>query len=245
MEGLVRVMDMEARQKEVADEFDKYNNTYASTVDDALAFSGLKADFFAKVKASYLIDILDQELGSSSESNILDVGCGIGIYHPLIGSKVGSVSGCDVSEACVNTARAANPGVDYAVYEGGRLPYDDGAFDAAFTICVMHHVPPDAWSVFCQEMARVVRAGGVVVVFEHNPRNPLTMRVVNRCPFDKDAVLLKPKETNALLRQAGLQNVSHRHILNLPAAGALLRRVDGLFSWCGLGAQYYCAGKKA
>jgi hypothetical protein len=93
-------------------------------------------------------------------------------------------------------------------------------------------------------MARVVRPGGLVTIFEHNPRNPLTMRVVNNCPFDADAVLLNSKETSRLITDSGLDIWRRKHILSIPAAGSALRRVDQMLSWVGLGAQYYVAGRR-
>jgi ubiquinone/menaquinone biosynthesis C-methylase UbiE len=84
------------------------------------------------------------------------------------------LTGIDVASTVVEEARAANPGVTYHDYDGDRLPYPDQSFDAAYTIAVMHHVPPPQWPAFLQEMRRVVRPGGLIVIFEHNPINPLT-----------------------------------------------------------------------
>ena len=93
--------------------------------------------------------------------------------------------------------------MSYDVYDGATLPYSDGCFDLAFAICVVHHVPPRLWNVFASEMRRVLKPAGLALVFEHNPRNPLTMRVVNSCPFDADAVLLRNETAEALLSTAG------------------------------------------
>ncbi len=81
-----------------------------------------------------------------------------------------------MSAACIQTARERNASVDYSVYDGQRLPYDDASFDFAYTICVMHHVPPAQWPAFAAEMRRVVKPGGMAAVFEHIPYNPLTRR---------------------------------------------------------------------
>lgn len=236
---------MDPQQKAVADEFDKYDRTYTSAVNDAIGLPGLKADFFTRVKANYLVELLTDVFGSAQGVGLLDVGCGVGNYHPLLKNRVRTLAGVDVSAACVERAASANPEVAYSSYDGTRLPYPDASFDAAVTICVMHHVPTAHWSRFAAEMARVVRPGGLVVVFEHNPRNPLTMRVVNRCPFDRDAVLLRAEQTMALLTGAGLQAVAASSILTIPAGNAMLRGIDRMFSWLPLGAQYYATGRKA
>jgi ubiquinone/menaquinone biosynthesis C-methylase UbiE len=234
---------MDPQQKAIAQEFDRYNTSYKEAVNAALSFSGLEVDFFTRVKAGYLLDLLGETFGDSAGLDVLDVGCGVGNYHALVKPKVKSLSGVDVSSACVARAVAAHPDVSYAAYDGERLPYDDETFDAAFTICVMHHVPPPAWPGFVAEMARVLRPGGLALVFEHNPRNPLTMKVVNRCAFDRDAVLLRAEDTVRLF-EAAFERVESSFILTVPAANRLLRAVDRLFSGLPLGAQYYVRARK-
>jgi len=231
-------------QADVAKEFDAYRETYAQTVNESLVVPGLDVDFFTRVKADYLIDIITREIGDPKTARVLDIGCGVGVYHQNLRPRVGSLSGVDVSVQSIDMAKTHNDGVDYSHYAGARLPYDDGSFDVAMTVCVMHHVPVPMWENFASEMARILRPGGMAVVFEHNPRNPLTMRIVNRCPFDADAVLLKPAKTKSLLSGAGFDAVRARHILSVPPAGKALRLIDGLFSPLHLGAQYYALGKK-
>ncbi|WP_018147770.1 class I SAM-dependent methyltransferase [Henriciella marina] len=235
---------MDPAQRAVAEEFDRYQENYKSAVDDALAFSSLNADFFTKVKEAYLVDLIEDGLGPVDQQTVLDVGCGVGVYHGMLAPKLKALHGCDVSEACLKRAEESNPSVNYKSYDGATLPYEDGSFDLAFAICVVHHVPQESWPHFFSEMARVVRAGGLVAIFEHNPRNPLTMRVVNNCPFDADAVLLNSKETSRLITESGLDIWRRKHILSIPAAGSALRSVDQMLSWIGLGAQYYVAGRR-
>ena len=236
---------MDPQQKAVADEFNQYGGTYSEAVNSALAFSGLKVDFFTRVKADYLVDILAGHSGETSNLSILDIGCGVGNYHALVRKRVRSLTGIDVSERCIEKARADHPDVRYDTYDGQRLPYAEGTFDAAFTVCVMHHVPPAQWDAFASEMYRVLRPGGIAVVFEHNPANPLTMRVVNRCAFDRDAVLLDAKNTASRFEQCGFAPVQRRFILAVPATNFILRQVDKFFSRLPFGAQYYVSAVKA
>jgi SAM-dependent methyltransferase len=109
----------------------------------------------------------------------------------------------------------------------------------AFTICVMHHVPPQAWAGFVAEMRRVLRKGGLALVFEHNPYNPFTMRVVNRCPFDENAVLLKQSQIASLFEAAGFTEIEVRSILNFPTFGSLTRSIDRFVGKLPTGAQYF------
>ncbi len=82
-------------------------------------------------------------------------------------------------------------------------------------------------------------------MFEHNPVNPLAVHVVNNCPFDADAVLLRAPKTKALLSGAGFEDVVARSIITIPPFNAFFRGIDRLFSRLPLGAQYYVAAKKS
>jgi hypothetical protein len=106
----------------------------------------------------------------------------------------------------------------------------------------MHHVRPPEWPGFLSEMRRVVRPGGIAVVIEHNPMNPLTRRIVNCCPLDKNAMLLWSGQLKAMLSNAGFQNVSVRFILFTPFDNAFFRSVDRALGSIPLGAQYMTVG---
>ena len=232
---------MDSQQQETAKTFDSYESSYSNAVSDAIAFTGLTVDFFTRVKAGYILELAEAHFADPSRIAALDVGCGVGNYHKIVRPAVGSLSGVDVSAASVERARANKLDVAYEVYDGMRLPYADNSFDLVFTICVIHHVPTGAWDNFASEMHRVVKPGGLALVFEHNPLNPLTMRAVNNCPFDADAVLLRSGRTVELLTKAGFRDVDARFILSIPAVTRSLRRIDRLVSKVPFGAQYYVA----
>jgi SAM-dependent methyltransferase len=232
---------MQPGTEHTARTFDAASGSYSQLVTNAVAIPGLSADFFTKVKADYIRELAIAHFGTIDGLAALDVGCGIGNFHGLLLSAFGRLEGADISQTSLDMAKGRFPAVRYRHFDGLRLPYDDGAFDLTFTVCVMHHVPPEQWPRFAAEMGRVIRPGGLALVFEHNPRNPLTMRVVNRCPFDADAVLLWPEQMVALFAAAGFRDIRTRSILTVPAAGTALRSIDKLFGRLPLGAQYYLA----
>lgn len=223
-------------------QFDAYAGSYEEAVNQSLAFLGMKVDYFTRVKAAYLLDLLQDHFGATQGLDLLDVGCGIGNCHPLIDGSLASLTGVDVSAASIEQATVRNPACRYHHYDGVRLPFPDHQFDAATTICVMHHVPPGQWAAFAAELKRVVKPGGLAVVFEHNPLNPLTRRVVSNCEFDEDAVLLRQGRTRRLLAEAGFGAVRSRAILSIPSAGRLTRRLDLALGRLALGAQYFAQG---
>ena len=145
----------------------------------------------------------------------------------------------------LQAARIANPSCAYLDYDGQHLPFAAASFDVTMAICVMHHVPPAQWQAFINEMHRILRPGGLAVIFEHNPFNPLTQYVVRSSQIDADAVLLRPKLTRSLLNNAGFANVTSKNILFTTFDNPSFRLLDRALGWCPLGAQFYTQGKVA
>jgi ubiquinone/menaquinone biosynthesis C-methylase UbiE len=231
-------------QKKVAKTFDEYESTYSSAVNKALSFTGTNVDFFTRVKADYLSDIITNTFTKNDSLRALDIGCGVGNIHNLLLPLFSELNGIDVSNSCVDKARVSNPGVIYNYYDGHKLPYSDNSFDIVFAICVVHHVPQAQWPDFFAEMQRVVKPGGIALIFEHNPLNPLTRKIVNDCPFDEDAVLLSRKKTEELFKNALFDNVKSQFIISVPPINKIGRKLDRFFSRLQLGAQYYTIGRK-
>jgi len=225
------------------DEFDTYRGRYEEEINDAIAFGGKSRDFYIKVKADLLAGRL-RSLDRGRGLDVLDIGCGNGLLHPfLLSSGLPlRLTGIDVADETIAAARAANPAVTYETYDGRRLPYPGGRFDAAFAVCVMHHVVPDRWSEFLDEARRVVRPGGLVAIFEHNPFNPLTAHVVRTCRFDRNAVLLKPARLVRLMQDAGLRGLTREFVLFTPFQAPLFRSFDRMLRFVPLGAQYAVFG---
>ncbi len=219
--------------------FDRYADDYHDAVNRSLGLLEGKADYFTRVKAAYLLDLVAAHFGSCRDVALLDVGCGTGGLHPLISGELGSLSGVDISRDSLERAKERNPANAYLHYDGEHLPFADAMFDAVTTVCVMHHVPPAQWPRFCAEMRRVLKPGGLAMVFEHNPFNPLTRRVVSNCEFDDDAVLLRQGDLRGLLADAGFSSVSSRSILSIPSFGKATRAIDRLLGLMPLGAQYF------
>jgi 2-polyprenyl-3-methyl-5-hydroxy-6-metoxy-1,4-benzoquinol methylase len=222
--------------------FDTYGKEYQEVVQASIDFSGLSYEFFTIAKADILREVVAARFGADAKPSALDVGCGIGVLHRYIRDRFAGLTAVDVSTACLEQAARANSGVEYRAYAGAELPFATGAFDFAFAICVLHHVPPADWLGFIREMARVIRPGGTVCIIEHNPLNPLTQLSVRRCEFDRDAVLLPAWRTGKLMTNAGLHTVESRYFLLLPSAAAPARAIERRLARLPLGAQYIACG---
>ncbi|WP_018294661.1 class I SAM-dependent methyltransferase [Mariprofundus ferrooxydans] len=224
-------------------DFNEVKDSYQEKVEQSVGFSGKGLDFFTSVKADYLRMIIDKDMPGVERPKILDVGCGHGYIHPYLGQFGYEITGVEFAVDVLEVARKENPGIEYIGYNGSKLPFEDHSFDVTLAICVMHHVPPEQWLAFLAEMRRVLRPGGVVVIFEHNPLNPLTRYVVANNEIDDDAVLLSAKTLRTLLHESGFARVKSRNILFTPFANPVFRVIDVKLGWLPFGAQYYAIGR--
>jgi ubiquinone/menaquinone biosynthesis C-methylase UbiE len=179
---------------------------------------------------------------------VLDFGCGIGNTSLALASSFpeARVVGTDPSSDSIAIARRrAGTNMEFAVSEEHRLPFEDRSFDLAIAACVFHHIDAAQQAHWVREITRVLRPGGRFVMFEHNPLNPLTQRVVRRIPFDEGVILLRRGDAYRLLVNAGLRPRRSRYYFFFPRMLAALRPIEPLLAWLPLGGQFYVAGERA
>jgi SAM-dependent methyltransferase len=224
-------------------DYDRYRDRYREELDRAVSFAGTSHDFFTRAKAEELVRLARLHLGDPARLEALDVGCGIGLTDRHLAGRFRALSGTDVSPSVLETAARENPGVRYELSERGRLPFDDGAFHLAFAVCVVQVVAPEERPRFVAELARVTRQGGLAVVFEHNPLNPLTRFVVHRCEFGEDARMLRMAEAERLFHENGLAPVDRGFLLLFPSRRKRVLALERALRPLPLGAQYYVAAR--
>jgi len=94
-------------------------------------------------------------------SDVLEVGCGNGFITHHLSALLGT------SAAGVDLNSSAEAPIDYRRYDGARLPAPDKSFDAVLLCYVLHHAQDV--SVVLKEVRRVLRAGGLAVIYEDIP----------------------------------------------------------------------------
>jgi SAM-dependent methyltransferase len=226
-------------------EFDRFSENYRDAVERSIAFSGAGLDVFSRAKARALLDLAVRRLDDPGRLSFLDVGCGPGETDRWLVGHVHALTGVDVSREMVEAARKRNPGVAYRpAGPRGELPFSAECFDVCFAVCVLHHVALPRRPALVAEMARVTRPGGLVCIFEHNPWNPLTRKAVAGCEFDRDAVLLPRRESERLVRGAGLTGVRGSYIVFFTRESPRLHRIERLLGRLPLGAQHVVSGRR-
>ena len=107
----------------------------------------------------------------------LDVGCGPGALTAELVGRLGAdaVYAVDPSPPFAEAVAERLPGVEVSVAAAERLPFPDGAFDAALAQLVVHFMTDPVAGL--REMGRVTRPDGVVAacVWDHGgDRGPLS-----------------------------------------------------------------------
>lgn len=222
---------------EQAAEFDRYAGDYDAMHTAVLTGSGEGAEYFAMYKRR----VLERHLGRGFARPILDYGCGIGNLTRLLAGAFPEVHGYDPSSESAKIAAARAPGARFFA-DAEALPR--GRYGAAVLANVLHHVAPRERPALLRSIHDLLAPGGRLFIFEHNPLNPLTRRVVNACPFDANAVLLYPWEAPRLLRASGYSAVALDYIVFFPRALRVLRPLEERLRWLPLGAQVCVRGEK-
>ena len=221
-------------------EFDQFSREYQDLLDRSVAFAGESSEYFAEYKAAYVARLL----GSKFAGKILDYGCGIGLLSRFLRRHLpnATVHGFDLSSESISL-------VDRELMKGGLFTTDRDSLHADYVAIVianvMHHVPADARQRTVSQLGGMLARAGNLFVFEHNPWNPVTRWVVNHCPFDKEAVLLRPREVRSYITNAALKVVRRDYIVFFPRILSRMRDFEPSLSWLPLGAQYCVIGRKS
>ena len=226
-------------------EFDKFAAEYEALHAQNIAISGEPPEYFAEYKAIDVARYLSA--AGVNARRLLDFGAGVGGSIPHFRRHLpdARVTCVDVSQSSLDIGAGRFKGdAEFKHFDGATIPFPDGAFDVAFAACVFHHIDAAEHVPLFAEIGRVLRPGGFLFVFEHNPIDPLTVRAVNMCPFDENAVLIRRHTLRKRIGEAGLRVARADFRIFFPRPLRSLRWLESWLTWCPLGAQYVVVARK-
>ena len=222
--------------------FDEYSKNYDDIMQNQhKKFGDIK--YYAEYKIKILSNIVKRQ---NQNLKILEYGCGTGRNLPYIveAFRESSVFGFDISKESLEIARQNNKEVKI-IETNEELACYNRYFDVIFIAGVYHHIEPDLRDYVTSNIFKLAADNCNVAVFEHNPHNPLTRRMVSTCEFDKDAVLLSKKELQSIFFKAGFKDNGSAYTLFFPPVLKALSFLERFLKWLPLGGQYYIAVKKS
>lgn len=109
-----------------------------------------------------LVEAFTHLLRAERRRTVLEVGCGAGRDGRRLTVDGIEYTGVDLSPSAVRICR----GLGLTAFEASAtaLPFATDAFDAAWSMSTLMHLPGDGFGRAVAELARVVRAGGVVEI---------------------------------------------------------------------------------
>lgn len=130
-------------------------------------FLTAKADFVHEMVRWGGLDALPPK------TTVLDVGCGIGGSSRILAQDYHfDVTGITISPQQVKRAQELTPegvSAQFAVDDAMALSFPDASFDVVWSIEAGPHMPDKA--IFAQELLRVLKPGGILVVADWNQRD--------------------------------------------------------------------------
>ncbi|MGF6374121.1 ubiquinone/menaquinone biosynthesis C-methylase UbiE [Paraburkholderia sp. RAU6.4a] len=220
-------------------EFDSFADEYLSLHARNIAASGEGPEFFAEYKIRDIAEEMTRR--DALPARMLDFGSGVGTSIPWVKRYLpdAQLTCADVSERSLEVAHSRFPDSSRFVhFDGHTLPFEQGEFNLAYAMCVFHHIDHAEHVHLLGELKRVVGPRGTVVIFEHNPLNPLTVRAVNTCEFDVNAKLITARNMKRACVDAGFSDVVVRFRIFFPHMLAKLRPLEKYLTHVPLGAQY-------
>ena len=227
----------------MAEEFDKYSKNYKELLDGSLQITGFDTDHFAAAKIKTLAKLFPNLCNQPID--FLDYGCGAGVLYLPFKKKFpkATYAGTDLSDAMIEEARVQAKS-DNVFFEMGSSSWKQRTYDIIFASCVFHHIPAEDHEKILRELGELLTADGKLIVWEHNPINPLTRKIVRDCPFDKDAVLISPGKMKQLYKKAGVSQLKVIFTTFFPQSLRLLIPLEPWLGWFPLGGQYLVVGEK-
>ena len=222
-------------------EFDRYVESYEAMHRQSIAFAGTEPSYFAEYKVGFAAQV------AGTCRAILDFGAGTGnsIPHFRRHFPEARLTCADVSQKSLEFASRRFPGDERFVrIEENNVPAEAGSFDLIFVACVFHHIAPARHQHWLAELLRLAKPGGRLILFEHNPLNPLTLKAVNSCEFDKDAILIRHGEMGTRMLDAGWQSPKTRFHVFFPGFLGPLRPLERYLGGVCIGGQYSISVQK-
>ncbi|ALA59768.1 class I SAM-dependent methyltransferase [Nitrospira moscoviensis] len=230
-------------------EFDEYARRYEALHNDNLSVVGADSQEFLAAKLAFCERFIRTHVRFIPGGKLfLDYGCGTGrlghLFHDRFDADWCYV-GVDPSEESIKEAQAADARGQCRYHSLTAWQSGSETYDFALVACVLHHVPPGDRPSVLRSVWDRMKPGAALVIWEHNPWNPVTRRIVDACPFDKDAVLLALPEMKKLWAHLGTESITgSSYVTFFPGPLRRLRPLERFLAWLPLGGQWVFWARK-
>ncbi|MBI5049937.1 MAG: methyltransferase domain-containing protein [Nitrospirae bacterium] len=153
---------------------DRIISTHGRTLDHAAWFYDILSPLMLFCQEKRISEKAIRLLNLSGVNKILDVGCGTGTVAIKIAKGLGYknnslIVGLDAALKMIDVARKKSKrlkNIRFDVEIAENLPYEDESFDAAISTFFFHHIDFELKKKALQEIWRVIKRNGAVVIVD-------------------------------------------------------------------------------
>ena len=203
-------------------------------VNDAIRQTGYDAESLVSAKLQKIANLYPDL--TDNKFHLLDFGCGVGNLYGSVAQFFPKAvyTGVDTSKDSIKKACSRFQD-KVAFQEYDFQEWKSCKYDLIFSAGVFHHIPHTDHTKIINKLYSLLNPGGKLVIWEHNPINPVTLKIVKDCPFDRDAVLIPSKTLKEHFNGAALSNVQIIYTTFFPKFLSFLNFLDPYLGWLPLG----------
>ncbi len=133
------------------------------------------AEYADKRAKDFIMNVLNNIVRLEESAEILDVGCGPGKWSIIFARRYRSVTAIDISSRMIllakeNAEKENLANIIFHVMNASKLNLPDRTYDLVNCVTVLQHILNDSnWRMAIQEMVRVTKNGGYILLFEIAP----------------------------------------------------------------------------
>ncbi len=217
---LIKEIKQEGIKREVLDFLSKCERAYSS-----------KAHLWNNYQDLELVKKL-----SPPSKKVLDFGCGIGIQSFLLSDAGYKVIGLEtvldkslegflkakarphiqtrdksMSRVWQLIKRKA-PEIEFKIYDGSHIPYNNNTFDVVFSYAVLEHIPKNEVPSILIEIWRILKPGGLFYIFQLPQIYSYTEFLARVLNIEAHEFLWSFPEINKMLSTAGFIPIHHERV---------------------------------
>lgn len=147
---------LQDKQKELA-----FFESFANTQD---------YNVFTEQANQKIIDCVVKLLQPNEQSEIVDLGCGSGIFTQMLKARGFDCIGLDLSHKLLKIGKTQASLIPFMQADVEYLPFQNNSLETVVLSCLVHHLPDPKLAAL--EVFRVLKKGGRFVAFDPNRLNP-------------------------------------------------------------------------
>ena len=109
--------------------------------------------------------VIDQQIDIKGKT-ILDFGCGSGRWVEFFCNLGAKYIGVDISDEMIELSKSRYPDNSFITLKDHKIPLETDSCDFVFSIAVIHHNRPPQQEEMLGEIARILKPGGYLFLFE-------------------------------------------------------------------------------